>query len=215
MQDIRCRARLFRSAVIAILGLSLITVAPGVASAQDSPPRFEAGGSFTAMRVGPEVFGPGAEGDVNFGRHIAFDAAYSWSPTPTPQHVMTALFGVKAGTRMQRFGFFGKVRPGLISFGNSVREVTEIFGSGGVLPTANLRLARLNQKALDLGGVLEYYPARHWALRWDAGDLMVFGEQGVLFTAVGNVPPGFVFFPPAPGRTTHNFMFSTAVHYRF
>ncbi|MGE5321627.1 MAG: hypothetical protein ACM3SW_02110 [Actinomycetota bacterium] len=167
------------------------------------------------MRVGAEAFGPGAEGDVNFGRHIAFDAAYSWSPTPTPQHVMTALFGVKAGTRTQRFGFFAKVRPGLISFGNSLRQVTEIFGPGGGLSTASFRLARENQKALDLGGVLEYYPARHWALRWDAGDLMEFGEQGVLFTAVGNVPPGFIFFPPLPGRTTHNFMFSTAVHYRF
>jgi hypothetical protein len=213
MQTIRSWAQLVRLTVTVILGFIFITLTPTASWSQDSPMRFELGAGFTATHVGLEAFGPGAEGDVNFGRHVAFDAVYSWLPTPTPQHMMTALFGAKAGTRTQHFGFFGKVRPGLISFGDSVRQANIAFNPDGTV-TSSFRTARQNEKALDLGGVFEYYPARHWALRWDAGDLMVFNESPLQITVSGNVPPDFI-TAPLPGLTTHNFLFSTAIHYRF
>jgi hypothetical protein len=197
--------------IIAIL--ALLTLGPTAAWSQDAPARFELGGNFTASHVSLETFGPGVDGSVNFGRHIAFDAGYSWLPTPTPQHIMTAFFGAKAGMRTEHFGFFGKVRPGLISFGDAVRSVTIDFGPNGI--SSVFRQARQTEKALDLGGVLEYYPARHWALRWDAGDMVVFGEPGLTSNLVGTVPPNFVNPPPEPAQTTNNFLFSTGVRYRF
>jgi hypothetical protein len=214
MQTNHSSKHLIRLVVIVVLGFALVTFAPIAAWSQDSPTRFEVGAGFTATHVGLEAFGPSAEGDVNFGRHVAFDAAYSWLPTPTPQHMMTALFGAKVGTRTQHFGFFGKVRPGLISFGDSVRQVDVIFNPDGTV-SSSFRNARQNEKALDLGGVFEYYPARHWALRWDAGDLMVFNEAPLQITVSGNVPPDFITFPPFAGQTTHNFLFTTSLHYRF
>jgi hypothetical protein len=214
MQTSRSCAQLVRLTVTAILGFLLMTLAPAAAWSQGSPTRFEVGAGFTATHVGLEAFGPSAQGDVNFGRHVAFDAVYSWLPTPTPQHMMTALFGAKVGTRTQHFGFFGKVRPGLISFGDSVRQANIIFNPDGTV-SSSFRTARQNEKALDLGGVFEYYPARHWALRWDAGDLMVFNEAPLQITVSGNVPPDFITSPPSPGQTTHNFLFSTAIQYRF
>jgi hypothetical protein len=177
--------------------------------AQDSPGRFEVGGNFTAVRLGIGEFGPGIEGDVNFGRHFALDGAYSWLPTSST-HVMTGLFGAKVGTRTQRFGFFGKVRPGFISLGNTLRAETIILVPG--LPAVSTRFGRLTERALDLGGVMEYYPAWHWALRWDAGDTLVFREQGPTITIIGlPIPTSF----PAPSGITSNFQFSTGVHYRF
>src|ERR1041385_3920954 len=50
-----------------------------LAAAQDSPGRFEAGAAFSTLRLpGIAALGPAVEGDVNFGRHIAMDGAFSW-----------------------------------------------------------------------------------------------------------------------------------------
>ena len=180
--------------------------------AQDSPGRFEVGGNFTAARFGVGEFGPGVEGDFNFGRHFALDGAYSWLPS-SPTHVMAGLFGAKVGTRTQHFGFFGKARPGFISIGNTVRAETIIFNPVPPLALASIRFGRLTERALDLGGVMEYYPARHWALRWDAGDTLVFREHGPTITIIG-LP--IVQIPLlSPSGINNNFQFSTGVHYRF
>ena len=171
------------------------------------------GGNFTAVRLGVGQFGPGIEGDFNFGRHFALDGAYSWLPTGST-HAMTGLFGAKVGTRTQHFGFFGKVRPGFISFGNTLRAETINFAPGPTLPIVSFRFGRLTERALDLGGVMEYYPARHWALRWDMGDTLLFRERGTpSITIIGLpiVPPSL----PFSSGITSNFQFSTGVHYRF
>jgi hypothetical protein len=184
------------------------------AVAQDSPGRFEAGANFTALRLGSGgFFGPGVDGDLNFGRHIALDGIYSWLPS-TPLHVMTGLFGAKVGTRTEHFGFFGKVRPGFISFGNVERSATEIVGPG---PTVSLsqRFSRQTERALDFGGVVEYYPARHWALRWDVGDLVVFQEPSPILTIIIDGVPSTRTFSGFPPGTLNSFHFNTGIHYRF
>ncbi|MGZ7106775.1 MAG: hypothetical protein ACXVKC_15165 [Candidatus Angelobacter sp.] len=156
------------------------------------------------------------EGDFNLGRHIALDGAFSWLPNTTFRGRATmGLFGIKAGTRTQHLGFFGKVRPGFISFTNVIRDETLVLGDTGSVTDASFRFATLTERTLDLGGVLEYYPARHWAFRWDFGDTLIFQEAGPRATVIN---PGF---PPAapinvlPAQTVHNFQFSTGVHYRF
>jgi hypothetical protein len=180
---------------------------------QDSPGRFEAGGSFSAIRLGGGQFGPGADAGFNITRHIALDGSFSWLPTiPAQGTVITGLFGVKAGVRNQRFGYFAKVRPGFIMFGRELRDETVFFDPAtGLNPVA--RTGRQTEKALDYGGVMEFYPAHHWTLRWDAGDTVLFRERGPTITLVNNGIATQIFTNPP--RTTHQFQFSTGIRYRF
>ncbi|HVG92078.1 MAG TPA: hypothetical protein VNB54_11365 [Alphaproteobacteria bacterium] len=193
-----------------------------LAAAQDSPGRFEAGGAFSTLHMpGFAPLGPALEGDVNFGRYIALDGAFSWFPNSTRGHSSaTGFFGAKAGKRWERFGLFGKVRPGFLTFGNVFRQETVLFtpapvGLGSIGTLLSIRSGRLTERALDLGGVAEYYPARHWALRWDFSDMLLFQEKGPTFTFIGaGTPPFPSFTQPSPGTTNH-FQFSTGIHYRF
>ena len=186
--------------------------------AQDSPGHFELGGNFTSLRFNQAgQFGPGVDGVFNFNRYLALDGSFSWLPTNTYAHVRTGFFGAKAGYRTEHFGFFGKVRPGFLSVGNRVRNETFAVISGpGSLPVLinfSERIDRQTQKALDVGAVMEYYPAHHWSLRWDFGDTLLFREKGPTITIINN---GIVSTFPSPTRDTkHNFQFSTGVHYRF
>lgn len=222
MHAIRFRSSLIRSfiskASVVIVSISLLSA---LAAAQDSPGRFEAGAAFSTLRMpGLATLGPAAEGDVNFGRHIALDGAFSWLPNSGRESAATGFFGVKAGTRTQRFGFFAKARPGFLTFDNAFRGETVILtpapsGTGTIGIISSIRSGRLTQKALDLGGVAEYYPARHWVLRWDFGNMLLFQDKGPTITFIGVGTPAL---PPiierSPGITQH-FQFSTGIHYRF
>jgi hypothetical protein len=211
--DRQC-SRLGCLTALATLAVFLSLGCPLAACAQDSPGHFEVGGNFTALRFnGAGNFGPGLEGDFNFGRHFALDAAFNWLPATRYSHVVQGLFGGKAGMRTEHFGLFGKVRAGFISRGNQLREEIANVGPfplGQPIPPPIIRFGRLTERALDFGGVFEYYPAKHWALRYDFGDTVVFGE-GAQIHIFGD---SFNFNGP-PGNTTHNFQFSTSVHYRF
>jgi len=202
----------FLSRAVAVF-IVVLTSGAAPALAQDSPGRFELGGNFTALHTNSvSQIGPGLEGDVNFGRHLALDSAFVWLPQSNFRtHAFMGLFGAKVGTRTQHFGFFGKVRPGFASFSHVLRDETITFGIGGL--NATTRFATLTERTLDLGGVMEYYPARHWAFRWDFGDTLFFQEPGPHVVFV-NVPTPVTLLS-SPGRTTNNFQFSTGVHYRF
>jgi hypothetical protein len=196
----------------ASLTIVLLLFYPALALAQDTPGRFEVGGSVTAIRNAflPSNVGPGLEGDLNIGRHFALDAAVTWLPsTSHAGQTVVGLFGAKVGTRTDHFGFFAKVRPGFVTMDNALRASTLVFPA----PFGVSRFDRLTHRALDVGGVMEYYPARHWALRWDAGDTLFFEEQGPIFTIIA--PNVVASFPQTPARTTNHFQFSTSLHYRF
>lgn len=202
--------------------ISSILLLSVLAAAQDSPGRFETGAAFSTLHMpGIATLGPAVEGDINFGRHIALDGAFSWLPTSSRgRSAMTGFFGAKVGKRTERFGFFGKARPGFLSFDNAFRGETTILtpaqsGAGSVSSISSFRFGRLTQRALDLGGVAEYYPARYWAFRWDIGDMLLFPDNGPTFTFIGIGTPA----PPpiierSPGAT-HHFQLSTGIHYRF
>jgi len=200
----------FKLAVVCILLSSTLALA------QDSPSRFEAGSNFIAVHLGRiAFFGSGVEKDINFGRHIAPDAAYSWLPTSPSR--LTGLFGAKVGTRTGRFGFFGKVRTGFISIGDTLRNETFMFGPGPADFASMVRFGRLTKRALDFGGVMEYHPTHQWELRWNFGDTVVFGEpESILhmITVDSGVSP-ILPFMATPGRTSKNFQFSTTIRFRF
>ena len=77
---------------------------------------------------------------------------------------ISALFGTKAGLRRDRFGVFGKSRVGLWHWTRSYF-------------------------AIDAGGVLEYYPSSHTAVRMDVGDTIIF-YGGTRLGTVHNFQPG-------------------------
>lgn len=224
MHSIRLRSslvRLLTSTTSIVVAVSIVFLS-ALAAAQDSPGRFEAGTSFSTLHMpGIAALGPALEGDVNFGRRFALDGAASWFPNSTRgKSAATGFFGAKAGIRTEHFGFFGKARPGFMTFDNAFRQETIILtpapnGIGSVTSISSFRFGRLTQRALDLGGVAEYYPARHWALRWDVGDMLLFQDKGPTIKFIGIGTPSFpIPIEPSPGTTQH-FQFSTGIHYRF
>lgn len=73
--------RLFTSTTSLLVAGCILFLAT-LAAAQDSPGRFEAGASFSTLRMpGIAALGPALEGDVNFGRYISLDGSLSWFPT--------------------------------------------------------------------------------------------------------------------------------------
>jgi hypothetical protein len=75
---------------------------------------------------------------------------------------MQGLFGAKYGVRSEKFGIFGKIRPGFVRFS----EGSSPIGSAAT------------EFALDIGGVFEIYPTRPVALRFDVGNTIIrFGAR--------------------------------------
>lgn len=112
--------------------------------------------------------------------------------------------GAKVGKRFEKFGLFGKVRPGAISFSDTV--IFDGFDSNPFF-----HVGRSTYFSLDVGGVLEFYPSPRVVARFDGGDTMIrYGDAqlGVFFN-----PP--VDSPPAPYEFRHNFQFSAGVGFRF
>jgi len=99
---------------------------------------------------------------LNFTRATALDTEVTRYPGKT-----SALIGFKSGLRLDRFGVFGKARAGIWHFNRTYF-------------------------AADVGGVLEYYPSPHTAIRIDAGDSILFYGGAALGT-VHNFQPGIGF----------------------
>jgi hypothetical protein len=88
----------------------------------------------------------------------------------------------------------------VISFSNTVQGIIV----DPTLPFSfSVQTGRLTEPALDLGTVIEFYPAKHWAWRTDIGDTMVFYRSSS-FSGIR-----------IPGTTRSNFQFNTGFQYRF
>jgi hypothetical protein len=98
----------------------------------------------------------------NFSREAALDAEVTRYPGKT-----SVLAGAKLGLRRERFGVFGKTRAGIWHFSRSYT-------------------------AVDVGGVVEYYPSPRTAIRIDAGDTILYYGGPALGT-VHNFQPGIGF----------------------
>lgn len=142
-------------------------------------PRYELGGGFTTLVISNDTrAGFGFRGVRNLGPSLALEGEFNWSlgnPLFRVEggHMLEGLFGVKAGRRGKRAGLFAKARPGFISF-------TDVGATHG---------------ALDLGGVLEFYPSTHWLIRGDIGDTMILAGGA--------------------GTPVHSAQFGISLHYRF
>jgi hypothetical protein len=202
---------------------------------QKSTPRFEVGAQLTSLTFNPPrqlassptFFGEnrpqtetGLGGRLTFNLidSISLESVINYFPTAegvaagATGRVLQGQFGVKAGKRFKRFGFFGKLRPGFVSFNRSLNLVGTVPAtfSGVPFTQAIFETGRRTFFANDIGGVLEFYPSRRWSLRLDAGDTVIsYGERSLptLF-----LHPTFITAPP---ETRHNFQFSSGFSFRF
>nr|HEV7954060.1 outer membrane beta-barrel protein [Candidatus Acidoferrales bacterium] len=112
--------------------------------------------------------------------------------------ILQGFYGVRAGFRTRHVGFFAKVRPGFQSYSRVLTSETITLGSS--TPVV-FTFGRATDFALDLGGVVELYPTKHFVIRLDAGDTM---------TYPGPVPPETLlgtttFLPVFPRQNTMQF----------
>lgn len=84
---------------------------------------------------------------------------------------LQGLFGPKIGIRREKFGVFGKVRPGFIGM-DRYEVVTDLIPLEGVavLSSPQYGVYFFN---IDVGGVFEYYPTKKTIVRFDIGDTII------------------------------------------
>jgi hypothetical protein len=173
----------------------------------DQPPRFELGVAASGVHLSDNNnFGVGARAVLNINSFFSLEGEGNFFLNNAPPKLFSGgravegLFGPKIGLRTENVGIFAKVRPGVISFSNTVQGITI---NPAVPFSFSVQTGRLTEPALDLGTVVEFYPARHWAWRTDIGDTMVFYRSSS-FLGIR-----------IPGSTKSNLQFNTGLQYRF
>ena len=201
--------------------LSLIVLTMPI-NAQVTDRKFEVGGVFTSItlddfkeRVSPgfatgdsTVNGIGGRLAYNINENFAIDGEASFFPSDhfgnkEVGQKTQAFLGVKAGVRNKWVGAFAKARPGAMWFG-------EITSRGGCSPTPLGSICGVDHEtdfALDLGGVVEFYPAERAIIRVDVGNTLVRYQDR---------PPG-IFGNPigTDGGFKSNFQVSLGFGWRF
>jgi hypothetical protein len=145
--------------------------------------------------VGEKPGGFGGRVTYDFNDNFALDGEAAYFPqNPSGNFGQTvALAGLKAGIRQEKIGVFAKVRPGVVRFGGDFFKAYNIQSQ--------------DHFAVDVGGVVEFYPSKRFVVRVDLGDTIIpFGQD----TVRGPLPP----YVTRPG-TTHNFQASIGVGFKF
>ena len=211
---------------------ALTVLCSGVAQAQDEvPSRVEVGIQFSSVTA-PGQPAPGAAAvfsrttteagfggriTFNLNKNISLEAEQNYFPHENFLEdsrrgtLWQGHFGVKIGKRFGKFGVFGKARPGFASFSQAVTQldtgsyVDPFSGQTFTFPVVGLK--RVTHFAMDLGGVIEFYPSRKVLTRIDIGDTIIPNGNETFVTA-GN---GFQRLT----RTTHSLQISAGIGFRF
>lgn len=216
--------RIFLSALLIVTGLS------GLARGQSEEPsqqsKLEIGAQITGIGIKDpqslnDLFprrevGVGGRVSYNLNSYFALEAEVNFFPRNYRQvrtnftggRLTQGLFGLKAGIRRNKFGIFGKVRPGFMSSGRA--EIAHFPTGNGPDPQNPFGFEdmRATQFALDVGGVLELYPSRRTILRFDVGDTIV-RYPGIPFI---RFPEGTL---DEKSLYTHKAQFSAGFGFRF
>lgn len=188
-----------------VLTLAAMIIFAASAFAQEAP-KYEIGGHFSLIRLrdlDTTDAGVGGRFGVNVTQWLGLEAEFTSFPQLEGRQLqggrkVQGLFGVKTGVRSEKFGVFAKVRPGFMRFGRN--EIANPCPPDTVC-TAAIILKEQTNFALDVGGVLEYYPSRRFVTRFDLGDTIVrFGT--------GSLPAGRAY-------TGHNLQFNVGFGVRF
>jgi hypothetical protein len=153
--------------------LLLMAPAPNAqAQSKSETPKVEVGVNYTLLRTNGAGLtdstsdsGVGGRITYNIANNLSLEGEFNSFPqdgrinlaslAAIDSHKTQGLFGVKYGMRSEKWGIFGKLRPGFVRFSEGT----------GVSSNTNF--------ALDVGGVLEYYLLRSVALRVDLGDTII------------------------------------------
>src|SRR5215510_3596552 len=209
----------FKSAITfcVLLLLTLIPHKPVIA--QQEEPKLEVGGQFSVMgrSAGGDATSIGGGGRLTFNltRYLALEGELNYFPSTgfIDLRRFQGQFGVKSGLRFDRFGVFGKLRPGFIDTKSRFRTCS--LCPPGVVCAQICIPVEFNVAdtgfSLDVGGVLEFYPSKRITVRFDAGDTIVNREGGVILIPI-NTP---LFAVSGSNFATHNLQLSAGVGFRF
>ena len=186
---------------------------------QERTKRFEVGVQFTSLFVQPNLSaliqprvhaepGFGGRFTYNLTESVAFEAEGNYytreqSGFPQSGHMYQGQFGGKVGKRFDKWGLFGKARPGFVGF-TRVRDFSFV-------PTPTAPFIRFENKlypSLDVGGVVEFYISPRWMARFDVGDTIIWYDE-VRFPA--SIPQFII----QPGEANHNLQVSSGIGFRF
>ncbi len=208
------------SGTVFALALFVLTLSQP-AQAQSDLKKVEVGAHFSSLSLsetrGTPIFAQPSRWEPGFGGRFTYNATellsveaeLNYFPrTPDFAPVRTGnlfqgLFGAKIGGRGNRFGVFGKIRPGFVRFS----RVSNCDESG---PSTCDVTAR-TELALDIGGVVEFYKSSRFLVRVDVGDTIIRYKDITLFPFV----PEFVVPVSIHNGTTHNFQLNAGIGFRF
>ena len=229
--------------MIVALGFSLLLNPLNIRAQSTDLPKYEVAADFTSLKIDRFTTLPGLGGRFtdNLNKHLALEAAGYFFPghcefcsgSPTG-HVVEGLIGVKVGKRFEKWGVFAKVRPGFTSFGHRAFNVSPVTVGGtsrgqiqcygpaaaGTLPCFRIEENRLTAAALDVGGVVEFYPSKRIVVRVDGGDTILRYAQrsfNTLTVDPANPTSGIPILVNVtdPGRTLNRIQFTAGVGFRF
>lgn len=212
---------------LVIIAVFLILISPQT-NAQDNGSvkdrKFEVGGDISTVTFGSGTtdLGVGGRFTYNLNSHVALEAAGYYFPNNcnfcgrNSGRVSEGLFGVKIGKRFDKWGIFGKVRPGVVSFSKGKFDIVSLTSSTVPLSFVTVE-KRLTNFALDVGGVLEFYPTKRIITRMDFGTTIDHTRpQTINFPAFDPVTGTYSLRPfttPAQNRGTLQLTFG--IGYRF
>jgi hypothetical protein len=218
---------------IVLMGAMTLSFAFQNTQAQSDEKKFEVGGQASLVQVSIRTLngntladdrtntpGFGGRFGYNFSKYFALEAEVNFFPRDRDVEggrKVQGLFGAKAGKRFEKVGVFAKARPGFIRYERG--DYVQFGGCPTVFPPpiGCFRPVAKNNLALDLGGVLEFYPSKNTLIRFDAGDTIIrFGRRNVAVFQASPIfgPSGLVVFPVA-AETKHNFQTSAGFGFRF
>ena len=170
----KTRKRLFK--VLSLVAINLLVVCASSAQAQEKNPKYEIGLQYASLNVSEKSDTDGGLGvrfTYNLNDYVGLEAEttqFQQTREGGGDNEIQGLFGVRAGKRTKHYGLFAKVRPGLTR-----------FYLLGTTPGPNSFEQGHSRFTADVGGVFEYYPHRHAAIRVDVGDTMVRFKTGDFF----------------------------------
>lgn len=208
--------KLHKLLLVALAAAFCLSCLPAKAKAQVEDKKFEVGVQFATLRnnyaywpTDESTVGGGARLTYNFTKEFALEGEVNYFPGTGyfDMRRWQALVGVKTGVRFNKVGFFGKIRPGVMT---SRLEVPVVCIQAPCPPYRETE----TRFALDVGGVVEFYPADRFVVRFDAGDTIVRQPNNYPY------PPWVLALPSttllyAPPRTSHNFQLNAGVGFRF
>lgn len=200
----------------------------------DEVPKLEVGIHFTSItkpeyNSGSTEPGLGARFTFNLNRSVALEAIGNFFPHScrfcgqgpvsgdNSGNIAQGFFGVKAGKRFEKWGIFAKGRPGIVSFSQGDSTYVQAGPTGPLLFPFQFQQKRRNNFAVDLGGILEFYPTKRIVTRFEAGDTLIhYGSRTANLLSIDPVTGATVLFPfTTRSETRHNFQFSAGVGWRF